>query len=66
MLFLAKQMDTSVKMIEEPYGHINLVKNAERILQGMPGWEPIATAPQVPAQTGRVNAVAAKASVVET
>jgi integrase len=59
--FLAKQMGTSVKMIEEHYGHINPVKNAERILQGMPGWEPIAAAPQVPAQTGRVNAGAAKA-----
>jgi integrase len=58
--FLAKQMGPSVKMIEEHYGHINPVKNAERILQGMPGWEPIATAPQVPAQTGRVNAGAAK------
>lgn len=41
--FLAKQMGTSVKMIEDHYGHINPVKNADRILQGMPGWEPIAT-----------------------
>lgn len=40
--FLAKQMGTSVKMIEDHYGHITPVKNAERILQGMPGWEPIA------------------------
>ncbi len=38
--FLAKQMGTSVKMIEDHYGHI-AIKNAERILQGMPGWEPI-------------------------
>ena len=38
--FLAKQMGTSVKMIEDHYGHITPVKNAERILQGMPGWEP--------------------------
>jgi hypothetical protein len=44
--FLAKQMGTSVKMIEDHYGHITPAKNAERILQGMPGWEPIATAPQ--------------------
>jgi integrase len=36
--FLAKQMGTSVKMIEDHYGHINPVKNAERILQGLPGW----------------------------
>jgi integrase len=58
--FLAKQMGTSVKMIEDHYGHINPVKNAERILQGLPGWEPIAAAPQVVAETGRVKAGAAK------
>ncbi|HWR53955.1 MAG TPA: site-specific integrase [Bryobacteraceae bacterium] len=40
--FLAKQMGTSVQMIEEYYGHITPAKNAERILQGIPGWEPIA------------------------
>lgn len=39
--FLAKQMGTSVKMIEEHYGHVTPVKNADRILQGLPGWEPI-------------------------
>lgn len=44
--FLSKQMGTSVKMIEDHYGHINPVKNADRILMGLPGWEPIATAPQ--------------------
>jgi len=38
-LFLAKQMGTSVAMIEKHYGHITPVKNAERILQGMPDWE---------------------------
>ena len=27
-------------MIEDYYGHITPVKNAERILQGIPGWEP--------------------------
>jgi len=37
--FLAKQMGTSVKMIEEHYGHITPTKNAERILDGIPGWE---------------------------
>ena len=40
--FLAKQMGTSVKMIEDYYGHITPAKNAERILQGIPGWEPMA------------------------
>jgi integrase len=57
---LANQMGTSVKMIEDHYGHITPVKNAERILQGLPGWEPITAAPQVVAETGRVNAEAAK------
>jgi len=49
--FLAKQMGTSVKMIEDHYGHITPVKNAERILQGLPGWEPIAAAPQNPSDS---------------
>jgi integrase len=53
--FLAKQMGTSVQMIENHYGHINPVKNAERILQGLPGWEPITAAPQAVAELGRVN-----------
>ncbi|MGA3003489.1 MAG: site-specific integrase [Acetobacteraceae bacterium] len=43
--FLAKQMGTSVKMIEDHYGHVSPVKNADRILQGLPGWEPIEAAP---------------------
>jgi len=47
--FLAKQMGTSVKMIEEHYGHVNPVKNAELILQGMPGWESVTTASAVAA-----------------
>ena len=29
-------------MIEDYYGHITPAKNAERILQGIPGWDPIA------------------------
>ncbi len=37
--FLAKQMGTSVKMIEKHYGHITPSKNADAILQGLPGWE---------------------------
>lgn len=44
-LFLAHQMGTSVKMIQDHYGHITPVKNAERILQGMPGWVSAAEAP---------------------
>ncbi|HWA89787.1 MAG TPA: hypothetical protein VG889_07120 [Rhizomicrobium sp.] len=52
--FLAKQMGTSVKMIEDHYGHITPVKNAERILQGMPGWVPVAV--QAGEKSGSVNA----------
>jgi integrase len=37
--FLAKQMGTSVKMIEDHYGHITPVKNADQILKGLAGWE---------------------------
>ena len=36
--FLAKQMGTSVKMIEDYYGHVAPAKNAERILAGIPEW----------------------------
>jgi integrase len=39
---LARQMRTSVKMIEKHYGHITPSENAGLILRGMPGWEPIA------------------------
>ena len=39
--FLAQQMGTSVKMIEDHYGHVNPVKNAQLILRGMRGWGPI-------------------------
>lgn len=39
--FLAEQMGTSVKMIEDHYGHVNTVKHADRVLQGMGGWEPV-------------------------
>lgn len=37
--FLAEQMGTSVKMIEDHYGHVNTIKHADRVLQGMNGWE---------------------------
>ncbi len=57
--FLAHQMGTSVKMIEEHYGHVNAVKNAEQILRGLPGWEPAAMATEA-AQAAR-EAVAAEA-----
>lgn len=37
--FLAEQMGTSVQMIEEHYGHVNTIKHADRVLNGMSGWE---------------------------
>jgi hypothetical protein len=40
--FLAEQMGTSVKMIEDHYGHANTIRHADRVLQGMAGWEPLA------------------------
>jgi integrase len=36
---LAEQMGTSVKMIEQHYGHVNTIKHADRVLMGMTGWE---------------------------
>jgi hypothetical protein len=36
-------MGTSVKMIEDHYGHVNTIKHADRVLQGMAGWDPAAT-----------------------
>jgi len=45
--FLAEQMGTSVKMIEEHYGHVNTVKHAGLVLQGMGGWGPGAAEDEV-------------------
>src|ERR1700735_824823 len=59
-IFLAKQMGTSVQMIEAHYGHVNPVKNAESILQGLPGWEPIVADAQVCAASDGVNTDTAK------
>ncbi len=64
--FLATQMGTSVQIIEDHYGHITPIKNAERILQGLPGWEPITAAPKALAETGRVNAETAKDRAVKS
>lgn len=38
---LAEQMGTSVKMIEDHYGHVNTIKHADRVLQGAGGWNPV-------------------------
>jgi integrase len=52
--FLAKQMGTSVKMIEDHYGHVAPAKNAELILRGLPEWD--MPAPGSGEQASRVNA----------
>jgi integrase len=57
--FLAKQMGTSVAMIEQHYGHVNPVKHAERILMGLPGWSPAAAEGIAAATSGGVHADAA-------
>ena len=57
--FLAKQMGTSVQMIEAHYGHVNPVKHAERILMGLPGWSSAAAEGVGAANSGGVHADAA-------
>ncbi len=39
-LLLAEQMGTSVQMIQEHYGHVDTIKHADLVLQGMSDWEP--------------------------
>lgn len=39
-LLLAEQMGTSVKMIQEHYGHVDNIKHADLVLQGMNDWAP--------------------------
>jgi integrase len=38
-IMLAEQMGTSVQIVQDHYGHIHPVKNADRILIGMKTWE---------------------------
>lgn len=56
--FLAEQMGTSVKMIEDHYGHVNTIKHADRVLMGMAGWETVADL----SDTVEDNAKASKAA----
>lgn len=55
---LAEQMGTSVKMIENHYGHVNTIKHADRVLMGMTGWELL----REPGADGEAGAKAAKAA----
>jgi integrase len=43
--FLAEQMGTSVKMIEDHYGHVDTIKHADRVLSDMHDWEPTEAEP---------------------
>jgi integrase len=61
VFMLAKQMGTSVQMIEDYYGHITASKNAARILQGIPGWDSALPASSEP--TTGVNAGSAGATL---
>ncbi len=36
--FLAEQMGTSVKMIQDHYGHVDTIRHADRVLQGIGDW----------------------------
>lgn len=40
---LAQQMGTSVKMIEQHYGHVNTIKHADMVLMGIGGWDAMHT-----------------------
>jgi integrase len=55
---LAEQMGTSVKMIEQHYGHVNTIKHADRVLMGMTGWELV----REPGDDSEAAAKAAKAA----
>ncbi len=60
--FLAKNMGTSVKMIEDHYGHITPTKNADRILGGMPDWETAAGASGGKGDSVNADAAGSKAA----
>ena len=59
---LAEQMGTSVKMIEQHYGHVNTIKHADRVLQGMGGWDvsDLEGGPQAAADAKAVKAAATR------
>ena len=59
--FLAKQMGTSVKMIEDHYGHVAPAKNADLILQGVPEWDIVPEASQGKASGVNADAAGTKA-----
>lgn len=58
---LAQQMGTSVKMIEQHYGHVNTIKHADRVLMGIGGWEAMHTE-----MDAEIDAREAKAKAVQS
>ena len=43
-------------MIEQHYGHVNTIEHADRVLQGMSGWEPMVNDPLDDDGTARASA----------
>jgi integrase len=58
---LAQQMGTSVKMIEQHYGHVNTIKHADRVLMGIGGWDAMHTE-----MNAEIDALEAKAKAVQS
>ena len=58
---LAQQMGTSVKMIEQHYGHVNTIKHADRVLMGIGGWDAIHVE-----MDAEIDALEAKAKTVHS
>jgi len=58
---LAQQMGTSVKMIEQHYGHVNTIKHADRVLMGIGGWDAMHTEmnAEIDAEESKAKAVQA-------
>jgi integrase len=67
---LAQQMGTSVKMIEQHYGHVNTIKHADRVLMGIGGWDAMhtemdAVSDEQEAKARSVQAIKAKQPVLQ-
>lgn len=60
-VLLADQMGTSVKMIQDHYGHVNSIQNANLVLRGSGGWETIPAPEKREAQATQKAQVNAKA-----
>lgn len=61
---LAQQMGTSVKMIEQHYGHVNTIKHADRVLMGIGGWDAMHT--EMDAEFAKQEARAKSVQAIKT